>query len=228
MSPRRRAFLAGSRASLPLLLGILPFGVVTGVALVASGIAPTAAVLMSLLVYAGAAMLAAAQLLGVATPAGIVVLSALFINLRFVMYSASMRPHLGRLPRRWKLLIGYLLTDNPYALAIVRFTEHPGEPAKGAYFLGAAAPVWLTWQLGVLGGVLAGAGLPASWKLEFAAPLAFIAMSVPLLGDRAMVAAALAAAVTVVLAHPLPLHLGVALAALAGIAAGVASERRTA
>lgn len=227
MSPRRSAFLAGLRASLPMLLGILPFGLVTGVALVASGIAPLAAVSMSLLVYAGAAMLAAAQLFGVATPVGVVVLTALFINLRFAMYSASMRPHLGHLPRRWKLLIGYLLTDNPYALAIVRFTEHPHQHAKGAYFLGAAAPVWLTWQLGVLGGVFAGTSLPTGWKLEFAAPLAFIAITVPLLRDRAMVAAALAAGATVVLAHPLPLHLGIAMAAVAGIAAGMLVEHQS-
>lgn len=221
----RSQLAAGARAVVPVLLGVMPFGLVTGVAMVAAGIDPAAAVAMSVLVYAGASMLAAAQLLAGEAPVAVIVLTAVFVNLRFMMYSASMRQHLGRLAWRPKLVASYLLADNAYALSIARFTEHPEMRGKLGFFLGAAVPVWVVWQLAVTAGVLAGARVPASWQLEFAAPLAFIAMTVPLLRDRAMVAAALAAAATVVLAQPLPMRLGVAAAGVVGIAAGMLASR---
>jgi predicted branched-subunit amino acid permease len=87
--------------------------------------------------------------------------------------------------------------------------------------------VWAAWQIAVGAGILIGAGVPASWRLEFAAPLAFIAMSIPMLRDRAMVAAAIVAGITVIAAHGLPLKLSIAAAALAGIAAGMLAERFT-
>ena len=213
------------RAALPILLGIVPFGVITGVAMVASGISPLAAAAMSVVVFAGASMVASAQLLSQDTPALMVVLATLFINLRFMMYSASMRPYLAGLPRRWRLLCGYLLADNLYGISLARFADHPGDPSKLEYFLGAGIPIWIAWQAAVLAGILIGAGVPPSWRLEFAAPLAFIALTVPFLRDRSMVVAALAAGLTVVAANGLPLKLGLLLAAVAGIGAGLLMER---
>lgn len=201
---------------------------ICGVAMVAGGIPPVAAMLMSVFVFAGASMLAASQLLAAGAPVVLIVLTAFFINLRFVMYSASLRQHLGGQPLKWRLAVAYLLADNPYALSMARFTDHPADAHKLAFYLGASVPVWIAWQLAVLAGVTLGARLPAAWQLEFAAPLAFIAISVPLLRDRAMAAAAIAAGATVVAAHGLPLRLGLPLAALAGIAAGLAAERKRA
>jgi predicted branched-subunit amino acid permease len=209
-----------------VLLGVVPFGVITGVAMVASGIAPLAAVLMSLIVFAGASMVASAQLLASQAPALLVVLTAAIINLRFMMYSASLRIHFAHAPLRWRLLIGYLTADNVYGLVLQRFSSPVAEQDKLAYFLGAGLAVWLAWQAAVFAGVAIGAGVPAAWRLEFAAPLAFIAMSVPLLRDRAMAAAALAAGITVVAAHALPLKLSVLLAAAVGIGTGMVFEVR--
>jgi predicted branched-subunit amino acid permease len=228
MSFDRPAFVEGVRASLPVLLGIVPFGVITGVAMVASGIPPLVAMLMSVIVFAGASMVASAQLLASSTPALLIVLTTLVINLRFMMYSASLRLHFAHAPLRWRLLIGYLTADNVYGLMLQRFSERPGDPGKLPFFLGAGVAIWLVWQLAVLSGIAIGAGLPASWRLEFAAPLAFIAMTVPLLRDRAMVIAALTAGVTVIAAHALPLKLSVLAAAAVGIAAGMVFERRAA
>lgn len=220
----RSAYAEGVRASLPILLGIVPFGVITGVAMVASGISPLAAMAMSVFVFAGASMVATAQLLSQGTPAALIVLATLFINMRFMMYSASLRLHFMRLPLRWRLLIAYLQADNVYGLTLARYADRPGDRGKLEYFLGAGIPIWLAWQAAVLAGILIGAGVPASWRLEFAAPLAFIAITVPLLRDRAMIAAALAAALTVVAASGLPLRLNVIVAAIVGIAAGLAIE----
>jgi predicted branched-subunit amino acid permease len=206
-----------------VLPGILPFGVITGVAMVASGIEPPAAMVLSLAVFAGASMVASAQLLASGSPALLVVLATLFINLRFMMYSASLRQHFAHAPLKWRLLAAYLTADNAYGLLLGREGD---ESSKLGYFLGAGALIWAAWQISVAAGIVVGAGLPASWRLEFAAPLAFVAMSVPLLRDRAMVGAALAAGITVIAAQGLPLRLSLAAAALTGIAAGLLLERR--
>jgi predicted branched-subunit amino acid permease len=228
MSFDRSAFAAGVRAALPVLLGVVPFALITGVAMVASGIPPLAAMSMSLIVFAGASMVASAQLLASGTPAVLIILTTVFINLRFMMYGASLRHHFVALPLRWRLIVGYLNADNVYGLCIARFADHPEDRSKLEFFLGAGIAIWLAWQAGVLAGVVIGAGVPASWKLEFAAPLAFIAMSVPFLRDRAMIAAALAAGITVIAANGLPLRLSVMAAALAGIASGILLDRKAA
>ncbi len=211
---------------MPVLAGIIAFGVITGVAMVASGIAPAIAMLISLAVFAGASMVAAAQLLASGTPALLVVLTTLFINLRFMMYSASLRQHFGREPLGWRLLMAYLQADNVYGLTLMRYAEAPNAPGERDFFMGAALVIWAAWQLAVAAGILIGAGVPAAFRLEFAAPLAFIAMTIPLLRDRAMVAAAVVAGITVVAANGLPFKLCIPLAALAGIGAGVALERK--
>ena len=207
-----------------MLPGVVAFGVITGVAMVASGIPPLVAMLMSVVVFAGASMVAAAQLLASGTPALLVILTTVFINLRFMMYSASLRLHFAHQPLGWRLLIAYLQADNVYGLTLMRYAERPESPGERDFFLGAAVVVWLAWQLAVAGGIVIGAGVPASWRLEFAAPLAFIAITIPFLRDRATVGAAAIAAVTVVAAHRLPYGLAIPLAALAGIAAGLGLE----
>ena len=223
--PHRAEFSAGLRAGLPLLIAVGPFGLVTGVAMAAGGIPPLQGMAMSILVYAGASMLAATQLLVDGAPALVIVLGAFIVNLRLFMYSASVRPHFAGEPLGRRLLVSYALVDNPYALFMQRCAAHPDREGKFEFFLGLAVPIWLGWQLTVLAGLLVGTQLPAAWKLEFAAPLAFIAMSIPFLRDRALLAAAVCAGATAVAAHALPLRLGLALAAVVGIAAGLLAER---
>jgi predicted branched-subunit amino acid permease len=221
----RSEFQAGLRASLPLLVAVGPFGLITGVAMAAGGIPPLQAMAMSVLVYAGASMLAATQLIAAGAPALVVVAAAFIVNLRLFMYSASMRPYLAREPLHRRLLLSYALVDNPYALFIQRYSTHPNAPGKFEYFAGMSVPIWLCWQSCVAIGIAAGAKLPAAWKLEFAAPLAFIAMTIPFLRGRPMLAAALSAGATAVLANGLPLKLGLALAAAVGICFGLLFER---
>lgn len=208
-----------------MLFGVAAFGVICGVAMVASGIPPLAAMAMSILVFAGASMVASAQLLASGTPALLVILTTVFINLRFMMYSASLRLHFKDEPLRWRLVLAYLLADNAYGLTLVRYSDDPQAPGQRDFFIGAGVMIWIAWQVAVGAGIVIGAGVPASWRLEFAAPLAFIAMAIPLLRDRAMVAAAIVAGLTVIAAHALPFKLSIAAAALTGIAAGMLAER---
>jgi predicted branched-subunit amino acid permease len=107
-----------------------------------------------------------------------------------------------------------------------RFADHPRDPGKYEYFLGAGLVVWAAWQAAVLGGILIGSGVPPQWRLEFAAPLAFIAISIPFLRERASIAAALAAGLAIVLCQGVPLKLNILIAACAGIAAGLLVGKR--
>jgi predicted branched-subunit amino acid permease len=221
----RLEFRAGLRASLPLLVAVGPFGLVTGVAMAAAGIPALEAMAMSVLVYAGASMLAAAQLIAAGAPALVVVMAAGIVNMRHFMYSASVRPLLAGEPLWRRLVFAYALVDNTYAMFMQRYGTHPEAPNKFQYFAGLTIPIWLCWQATVAIGIAAGARLPAAWKLDFAAPLAFIAMTVPFLRGRPMLAAAVSAGATAVLANGLPLRLGLALAAVVGICAGMLMEK---
>ncbi|RME79182.1 MAG: branched-chain amino acid ABC transporter permease [Chloroflexi bacterium] len=222
-SPRSE-FLAGMKGIAPILPGVLPFGTISGIVAVEVGISVKLAVLMSLIVYAGASQLAAVQLIGMAASPLVTVLTTWIINLRFAMYSTSMAPYLKEAATRWKYLLAYLLTDQVFAICAVRFNRHPDRPYKHWYYLGAATLMWLTWQSGAMAGIFLGASVPESWSLDFAVPLTFLSLIVPAIQDRASTAAALVAGVMSVAAFALPYNLGLITAALTGIGAGLLVE----
>ncbi len=222
MTPRR-AFALGLRAVAPLLLGVAPFGVIYGVVALQSGIPAPAAMAMSSIVFAGSAQFLLAQLLGAGAPLLLSVGAVGLVNLRHALYSASVAPLLAGLPRRWKLLLAYLLTDEAYAAAIPHLLPAPGRPPSPAahwILFGAGFGLWAGWQLATLAGVVVGAQLPAGLGLDFALPLTFIAIVVPMIDSRALLAAALAAGGAAVLLAALPYKLGLFCAALAGLAVG--------
>ncbi|WP_227355349.1 AzlC family ABC transporter permease [Haladaptatus salinisoli] len=223
MSSPRADFLSGVRVSLPITLGIVPFGTVAGVAAVSVGIPAVHALAMSVVIFAGASQLAAVELIGKSAPAAVIVLTVLIINLRMMMYSASIAPHFERLSTRWKAALSYLLTDQAYAVSLVEF-ESDETTNRRWYYLGVAAPLWVTWQAATVAGILLGANVPAGWHLDFAIPLVFLAVLVPAVTDRPTVVAALVGGTTAVAADGLPFDLGLVVAAIVGIAAGLLVE----
>jgi 4-azaleucine resistance transporter AzlC len=228
MTTARGEWLAGMRDELPILVGTVPFGLIYGVAAVGAGLPRAAAQGMSLIVFAGSAQFVAAQFIGSGVPGLLVVVTAFVINLRHALYSASLAPYTRHLPRRWRLLLAYLLTDEAYAVTVSHYAK-PGEVRhKHWYFLGAGLALWCAWQASTALGVFLGASVPASWSLDFTLPLTFIALVVPALRDRAGVAAALVAGVVAVLALALPFKSGLLLATGMGIAVGLLLERSSA
>ena len=229
MASPRSEFISGLKAELPIAIGVIPFGLIYGVLALGAGMPAEAAQAMSAIVFAGSAQFITAQLLGHNTPALVVVLTIGIVNLRHALYSASVAPYLQKLPARWKYLLAYLLTDEAYAVTITHYQKDGGPETAGAkhwYFLSAGLTLWATWQASTAVGIFLGAAIPASWSLDFTLALTFIGLVVPALKDRAGVAAALTAGVVAVLAAGLPLKLWLALAALAGIAAGFLMEER--
>ena len=223
MSSRRASFLDGLRAVAPVLVGVVPFGLVAGAAAVGVGLSGPQAVGLSVVVFAGASQLAAIELLDAGAPVAVVVATALVINLRMLMYSASIAPYLRELSTRWRAGIAYLLTDQAYALSVTRFGAD-GTVRRRWYYLGVAAPLWVVWQFCTVAGVVVGARVPESLPLSFAVPLTFLALLLPAVTDRAGAVAAVVGGAGAVLGADLPLNLGLIAGAVAGVAAGVAVE----
>ena len=226
MNQQIKNFWAGVRAELPLLIGVFPFGMIYGALALNAGLSKAAAQLMSSIVFAGSSQFITAQLVHDVTPGFVIVLTIAVVNLRHMLYSASLAPYIASLPLRWKVLLSYLLTDEAYAATVIHYENEEVTPFSHWFFLGAGFSLWFTWQASTALGIFLGTAIPASWSLDFALPLTFIAMVVPVLKNQPAIAASLSAGVVALVAHPLPYRLGLILAALVGIAVGTALEGR--
>ncbi len=211
----------GVAAISPVLVGVVPFGLVAGLAGVKNGATVADAASFSLLAFAGAAQIAAFDLLGAGAPLAVVIGTAVVINLRFIMYAVSLAPHLAGEPLRRRVFGAYLLTDHAYAVALKRYSEQPAPRSRGAFYLGAATAFWVTWQIATVAGALLGSSVPDRIPLDFAVPLSFLALLVPTLVDRPSLAAAVVAGVVATLFAQAPANLGMLAGAMAGVLAGV-------
>ena len=224
IAPPRRELIDGARQIAPVLVGTVPFGFVAGVVAVASGLTPLEGIALSVLSFSGIAQLVACQLVAANSPVLLTIAAAGVVSLRFLMYSAALSPHLAHLTRRWRLLLAYLMTDQSFAMSVKHFSEPGDVRHRHWHFLGSALTLYLSWQLSVVVGVVAGAQVPASWSLDFAVVLCFIALLVPAVRTRADLAAAIVAAAVALVAAGLPFRLSLVVASIAGIAAGMAIE----
>ena len=226
ISSRTKEFLTGVKAELPLIIGVFPFGMIYGALALKAGIPPGQAQAMSAVIFAGSSQFITTQLVDMATPGVVIILSIAVINLRHALYSASVTPYLRNLSPLWKGMLAYLLTDEAYAVTIVHYGQ-PGELIhKHWFFLGAGLTLWSSWQVSTAAGIFLGAIIPPGWSLDFTLALTFIAMLVPILKDRPSIAAAISAGITAILFFNFPYKLGLVAAALVGIAIGMLLEWR--
>lgn len=220
------SFWRGVRDETPILLGVAPFGMIYGVLALQVGLDPWQAQAMSAIVFAGSAQFITAQLLQVQTPLPVIVVTAVIVNLRHLLYSATLAPYLRRLSGRWKSLLAYLLTDEAFAVSVLNYQRGRDVAVGHWYFLGAGVTLWTAWQLSTAAGVFLGAKVPDAWGLEFTLPLTFIALVVPTLRDRAAVATAIAAGILAVALAGLPYKLDLIVATLLAIGVGMWMEER--
>jgi 4-azaleucine resistance transporter AzlC len=225
-SVRRNEFLAGVRAELPIILGVFPFGLIFGAIAVAAGMPALVAQFMSSAIFAGSAQFIAAQLIALGTPAVVLLATTFVVNLRHLLYSASLSPYVRHLPLRWRLILAYLLTDEAYAVTIIHYSEADAPiEAKHWFFLGAGLTLWTAWQLSTALGIVLGARVPESWSLDFTLAVTFIGLVVPTLRDRPHLAAALTAGLVAMATITWPYKLGLMAAAPVGILTGYGLER---
>lgn len=216
----------GVRDVAPLLLGMIPFGFVVGIAAVEAGLDPLQAVGMSAVVFAGASQLAALDLLGSDAPVAVVVVTAGVVNLRMLMYSASIATYFREFSMRWRAGLAFLLTDPAYALSIARFRTKNAIDRR-AYYLGAAVTLWVVWQVTTVAGVVLGAGVPEALALDFTVPLVFLALTMSAVEDRSTAVAAAVGGPAATVSGGLPLDVGLLVGASLGVVAGLGTEALT-
>lgn len=219
-----RDFVAGLQGSLPILIGVIPFAMITGVGAVSVGLSFWETMGMSVLVFAGASQLVVFQLMSAGTPWIIMVLTAWVVNVRFTMYSATLAPYLQKLSTGRKALLAYMLSDQAFGVSMSRFVSTDREIDHRWYFFGSALTIWVAWQVSAVVGTLLGALVPASLSFDFAFPLSFMALMFGALRDRPTVVAALTGGFIAVLAKGLPYNTGLVLATFLGIVAGYVAE----
>ncbi len=218
-----------------MLVGVIPFGLVAGATPVTTGLGGGTSIGLSTIVFAGASQLAAADVLADGGSALVAVVAACTINLRMLLYSASLAPHLTHTPLRNRLFMAYVLTDQAYAVSISRWSGEAVRAGEGGaapdldrrvpYYLGAALLLWVNWQICTIAGILIGAAVPDSLPLDFAIPLVFLVLLVPVITTRpAAVAAIFGGGIAVFAAQAGANHLSVLVGALAGITAGSLAE----
>ncbi|WP_432724018.1 AzlC family ABC transporter permease [Jeongeupia wiesaeckerbachi] len=225
--PSRDGVAAGVRDALAMVVGIVPFGLIFGTLAGPAGLPPWAAMVMSALVYAGSAQFIAVTLLAAGVSLPVIIATTLIVNLRHLLYSATMQPYVRDLPRLWRAFLGHFLTDEAFAVIYNRFSSPRGGVDRRRYYLGVALTLFAAWTGSTAIGVLLGNVVPGiqHWGLEFAMVASFVGIVVPQLKNRAQIAAALTAGLVALLAHGLPYQLGLMVAALTAVAVGVLLER---
>lgn len=216
-----RALSDGAREAVPVVVALIPFALAVGAAIASTDVPAFTGWSSSWLIVGGAAQLVAVQMLHGGASAALVVIMALIVNSRHVMYSASLAPYAHAWPRRWRLLGAYFMADPMYALAITRFTGRDESPAQRVrYYAGISAVLWAGWLSLTAAGVLLAGVLPEALPLTMAAPLGLLLLLLPMLKGRPGWAAAITGGVVAVAAAGLPLGLNVLTGGVAGAAAG--------
>lgn len=227
-SPSRwRSLAAGARDTLPMLVGAAPFGMIFGTLVSAGPLAAWQGQLMSMSVYAGSSQFIAVGLVAGHTGMLVIWLTTFIVNLRHMLYAATLLPHVARLPARWRWTLGFLMTDETFAVMNGYYSKHQDAPLGHWYFLGSGLAMYTNWQLWTLVGLLFGAVFPQlqSLGLDYAMVATFLAIVVPQLTRLPHFGAALAAGMFAYLLKGLPYKLGLMSAVLIGVTVGLALTR---
>ncbi len=227
---RHPLFWVGAREMAGISVGLTAWSFMTGVAMVKSGMSLTEAVLMSLLVFAGSAQLAAIPLIAAGAPLWVILATAFCVNLRFVVFSLHLRDYFMFLPRFRRLWLGYFTGDVTYVLYTRRFPR-PAETAQArraqmAYLWGGNCCNWVFWQAFGFAGIFMGAALPERWGLGFAGTLALLAVACSLATTRMRALSALIAAAAAVVLFELPYRLNIVAAIVVAVALSLVLEQR--
>ena len=217
MSRSLHSAIAGARDVSPIILGIVPFGLVAGALVIDAGFGILEAVGMSLFVSAGASQIAATTLFSEGAPMLVILGTALVVNARMFIYSLSIAPLFEPASARLRPILGHMLIDQNYAMTMTRGRERDDVDVI-PYYVGCWIALGGTWQLSTLAGALVGPFVPASWGLDFAVPLVFLAMLAPALKNSLAVQVAIVTGVTAAVLVPLlPMQTGLLVAMVAGM-----------
>lgn len=214
---QQSAFRAGLKKGFPALPGIAAWGLVVGVAMIKTDFTLWQALGMSLFVFAGSAQLAALPLIAVDAPIWIIFLTAIIVNLRFVIFSVILAPHFPHLSWRQRTFWSYLTPDVSVIFFMQRFPTTKPEVGKFDYLKGLLLPNWISWQIGAITGILLGSQIPDAWGIGYAGTLAILCILLPMVLNRATLAGVIVAGCIALLTTHWPYKLGILLAVIAGM-----------
>ncbi|WP_108484811.1 AzlC family ABC transporter permease [Oceaniglobus ichthyenteri] len=225
-STTKSAYWRGARDGAPFIIVLIPFALLFGVVATEAGLTLAQSMGFNALVIAGSAQFAAVSLMQEDAPLFAVLATALAVNLRMGMYSAALVPHLGAAPLWKRAIVAYMTLDQTYTVAVLEYEKRPkmSISEKLAFFFGVATPVVPTWYAFAFVGVLIGGAVPPAFALDFALPIAFIAMVAPSLKSLAHVASAFTSVVAALLLVGLPWGTGLLIAAACAMAVGATVE----
>ncbi|HEY5717219.1 MAG TPA: AzlC family ABC transporter permease [Motiliproteus sp.] len=223
----RQAFMAGAKATLPLIVGAIPFGILFGTLAGPSGLSLGATLAMSLIVFAGSAQFIALGLLAGGAGIGVIIATTLVVNLRHLLYSAALVERVKHLPQRWRIPMAFWLTDETFAAVSNRLLTHDQDPNPHWFYLGSALAMYGNWQLCTWLGLSLGELFPdmTTWGLDFAMSVTFLGMVAPYLRNRPMWLCVIGAGIMAMATWQMPHKLGLIVAALCGIAMGYAAHK---
>ena len=220
-----KIFKQGVFEELPLQLGVFPFGIIYGVMAIETGLSPLQAFLMSSIIFGGASQIVFLQLLSSGSTIGIIVTSVGAINSRHFLYSLSMLEFLKSLSLKWRIFLGYLLTDEAYAVSIRKFMNEPNKQFIHFHLLGSGITLFLSWQLSTLTGIFLGGDLPEFLDLQFIIPLTFIAIIIPMIKSISTLFVVTSSGFTALICKNLDINFWIILSACAGIISGVLTSK---
>jgi 4-azaleucine resistance transporter AzlC len=229
VASRKSEFLKGVKATFPLVVGAIPFGIIFGALAVNAGLSWEATMGMSLFVFAGSSQFIAVGLISRGASVLIIVMTTFIVNIRHALYAATLAPHVKHLSPKWLLPLGFWLTDESFVVTAQRYAQPDSSRYKHWFYLGSAVFMYTNWQLCTFIGLVAGQAIPdpGSWGLDFAMVVTFIGMLVPMVANRPVLVAVIVSGVTAVAANGLPSQIGLFIAAFLGISAGVFTLRKT-
>lgn len=209
----------GVRDLASVAAGIGAWGLMTGVAMMKSGMSTLEALTMTLLVFAGSAQLAAIPLIAAHAPLWVILATAFCVNLRFVVFSAHLRPYLMHLPLRERIVTGYLTADLSYVFFAKRYPHHPDDHtpsstlvAQQAYLMGNCGVNYVAWMGASVLGIALAHSIPLHWGLGFAGILALLGVMLSLASSPLRVLSMGVAGAAAVVAYALPLKLNIVVA----------------
>ncbi|GAB6143546.1 AzlC family ABC transporter permease [Desulfocicer niacini] len=220
-------FLQGAKDTFPLIVGAIPFGIIFGTLAATAGLSFAATMGMSLFVFAGSSQFVCVSLVTAGTAWPMIVLTTFVVNLRHMLYGATMVPFYKNLHPLWKMVLAFGLTDETFAVAVTRYMQKDDAPHREYYNLGSMVFMYTNWNLCTIIGLTAGKTFPgiSEWGLDFAMPATFIGIVIPYLVSKPMWASVITAGTISILAGGLPHKLGLMVAAIAGVTVGLVCEK---
>jgi len=176
MLTKQQNFVRGFIDVLPLLIPVVPFGIIFGAIGIELGFGPYVTYATSIIIFSGASQIVFFQLLSAGASSLVAITSSSVISTRHLLYGAVVNQYLGNLSIYWKLGLSYILTDQAFAVSNEYFKKNKNEKFKHYYLLGSGITLWIVWQLTTIIGILLGSIVPEELGLTFTIPLTFLAL----------------------------------------------------